>query len=160
MKKKILLGLICGILVLGLATGCGNSKTNDDVDTNNPNENKEQVKDNTNNNTDSSLLTGTYNVPIIPLQKSVFTKVYITYANPPCISKRKKMVAINHKLPNNGPIEEGQLKKAILVIDNITDKYEVIYLGYVDNDTVKYRSINIANGTIDDFTLDGGDLNG
>ena len=70
------------------------------------------------------------------------------------------MVAINHKLPNSGPIEEGQLKKAILVIDNITDKYEVIYLGYVDNDTVKYRSINIANGTIDDFTLDGGDLNG
>ena len=103
---------------------------------------------------------GTYNVPIIPLQKSVFTKVYITYANPPVISKRKNMVAINHKLPNTGPIEEGQLKKAILVIDNITDKYEVIYLGYVDNDTVKYRSINIANGTIDDFTLDGGDLNG
>ena len=50
---------------------------------------------------------GTYNVPIIPLQKSVFTKVYITYANPPVISKRKNMIAINHKLPNTGPIEEG-----------------------------------------------------
>lgn len=73
MKKKILLGLICGILVLGLATGCGNSKNNDEIDTNNPTENKEQVKDNTNNNTDSSLLTGTYNVPM--------QKIYIDVPN-------------------------------------------------------------------------------
>lgn len=64
MKNKILLSLVCGVLVLGLATGCGNSKNDDKIDTNNPNENKEQVKDNTNNNTDSSLLTGTYNVPL------------------------------------------------------------------------------------------------
>ena len=64
MKNKILLGLMCGVLIVGITTGCGNSKTNDDVDTNNPTENKEQVKDNTNNNTDSSLLSGTYNVPL------------------------------------------------------------------------------------------------
>ena len=64
MKNKILLSLVCGVLIVGLATGCRNSKNNDDVDTNNPNENKEQVKDNTNNNTDSSLLSGTYKVPL------------------------------------------------------------------------------------------------
>ena len=64
MKNKILLGLICGLLIVGITTGCGNSKSNDEVDTNNPTENKEQVKDDTNNNTDSSLLTRTYNVPL------------------------------------------------------------------------------------------------
>ena len=64
MKNKILLGLICGLLIVGITTGCGNSKSNDDVDTNNPTENKEQVKDDTNNNTDSSLLSGTYKVPL------------------------------------------------------------------------------------------------
>ena len=73
MKNKILLSLVCGILVLGITTGCGNSKTNDDVDTNNPTENKEQVKDNTTNNTNSSLLTGTYKVPL--------QKIYIDVPN-------------------------------------------------------------------------------
>ncbi len=61
------------MLIVGLATGCGNSKTNDDVDTNNSTENKEQVKDNTNNNTNSSLLTGTYKVPL--------QKIYIDVPN-------------------------------------------------------------------------------
>lgn len=64
MKNKILLSLVCALLIVGLATGCGNSKNNDVVDTNNPTENKEQVKDDTNNNTDSSLLSGTYKVPL------------------------------------------------------------------------------------------------
>lgn len=73
MKNKILLGLICGLLILGITTGCGNSKNNDVVDTNNPTENKEQVKDNTTNNTNSSLLTGTYKVPL--------QKIYIDVPN-------------------------------------------------------------------------------
>ena len=51
--KKILLSLMCGILVLGLATGCGNSQTNSNGSTNNnPNQNEEkngyQVKVNNN----------------------------------------------------------------------------------------------------------------
>lgn len=73
MKKKILLGLMCGVLIVGLATGCGNSKNHDDVDTNNSTENKEQVKDNANNNTYSSLLSGTYKVPM--------QKIYIDVPN-------------------------------------------------------------------------------
>lgn len=88
MKKKILLGLICGILVLGITTGCGNSKNNDVVDTNNPTENKEQVKDDTNNNTNSSLLSGTYKVPLknivvdVPNYQEIeqaFTELFIVH---------------------------------------------------------------------------------
>ena len=88
MKNKILLGLICGGLVLGLATGCGNSKNNDDVDTNNPNENKEQVKDDINNNANSTLLSGTYKVPLkniyvdVPNYQEIeqaFTELFIVH---------------------------------------------------------------------------------
>ena len=91
MKNKILLGLICGLLIVGITTGCGNSKNNDDVDTNNPNENKEQVKDNTNNNTDSSLLTGTYNVPM--------QKIYIDVPNYQAISSGlSRLYVVGRKL--------------------------------------------------------------
>lgn len=88
MKKKILLGLMCGVLIVGITTGCGNSKNNDDVDTNNPTENKEQVKDDTNNNTDSSLLSGTYKVPLkniyvdVPNYQEIeqaFTELFIVH---------------------------------------------------------------------------------
>ena len=63
MKKKILLILVCGLLIVGIVIGVGNLKNNDKVDTNNSTENKEQVKDNTTNN-NASLLTRTYNVPL------------------------------------------------------------------------------------------------
>ena len=43
MKKKLFLSLICGFLVLGLATGCGNSQTNSDGGiNNNSNQNEEK----------------------------------------------------------------------------------------------------------------------
>ena len=90
MKKKILLGLICGLLIVGITTGCGNSKTNDEVDTNNPTENKEQVKDNTTNN-NASLLTGTYNVPM--------QKIYIDVPNYQAIeSGVSKLYVVGRKL--------------------------------------------------------------
>ena len=48
MKNKILLSLVCGILVLGLATGCGNSKTTD---------NDNQSKDNSTSSNNNSAST-------------------------------------------------------------------------------------------------------
>lgn len=106
MKKKILLGLMCGVLIVGLATGCGNSKNNDDVDTNNPNENKEQVKDNTNNNTDSSLLSGTYKVPLkniyvdVPNYQEIeqaFTELFIVHGSKYVAFTSAKMSTANNK---------------------------------------------------------------
>lgn len=88
MKNKILLILVCGVLIVGITTGCGNSKNNDEVDTNNPTENKEQVKDDTNNNIDSSLLSGTYKVPLkniyvdVPNYQEIeqaFTELFIVH---------------------------------------------------------------------------------
>ena len=88
MKNKILLGLMCGVLIVGITTGCGNSKNNDDVDTNNPNENKEQVKDDINNNANSTLLSGTYKVPLkniyvdVPNYQEIeqaFTELFIVH---------------------------------------------------------------------------------
>lgn len=40
MKKKVLLGLLCGVLVLGLSTGCGNKENNTNSENNNNNTNQ------------------------------------------------------------------------------------------------------------------------
>ena len=45
MKKKILLSLLCGGLVLGLATGCGNQTTNNSDDNNSDNTNNKYERD-------------------------------------------------------------------------------------------------------------------
>lgn len=52
MKKKVLLGLMCGVMVLGFATGCGNDKK----------ENQDTSKDNQSNvsETKNTILTCTY----------------------------------------------------------------------------------------------------
>lgn len=44
MKKKILLGLLCGVLVLGLSTGCGNKENNTNNENNNNNTNQGTTK--------------------------------------------------------------------------------------------------------------------
>ena len=49
MKNKILLSLVCGLLIVGLATGCGNSKTND-------NQTKENSTSSNNNSTSTKGL--------------------------------------------------------------------------------------------------------
>ncbi len=88
MKNKILLSLVCGVLIVGITTGCGNSKSNDEVDTNNLTENKEQVKDDINNNANSTLLSGTYKVPLkniyvdVPNYQEIeqaFTELFIVH---------------------------------------------------------------------------------
>lgn len=47
MQKKLLLGLLCGVLVLGLSTGCGNKENNANNENNNNNTNQETKKDST-----------------------------------------------------------------------------------------------------------------
>lgn len=49
MRKKILLSLICGVMVIGIATGCGNSKNND-------NKTKENSTSSNNNSTSTELI--------------------------------------------------------------------------------------------------------
>ena len=83
MKKKILLILVCGVLIVGIVIGVGNLKNNDKVDTNNPTENKEQVKDEKN-----IVLSNSYKIPgknivvDVPDYQSIekgFTKLYILH---------------------------------------------------------------------------------
>ena len=54
MKKKILLSLLCGVMVLGITTGCGNKENNngDNNSTNNP-----SVENNNNDSTTNSEIT-------------------------------------------------------------------------------------------------------
>ena len=54
MKKKILLSLLCGVMVLGITTGCGNKENNngDNNSTNNP-----TVENNNNDSTTNSEIT-------------------------------------------------------------------------------------------------------
>ena len=54
MKKKILLSLLCGVMVLGITTGCGNKENNngDNNSTNNP-----TVENNNNDSTSNSEIT-------------------------------------------------------------------------------------------------------
>lgn len=44
MKKKLLLSLLCGVLVLGIATGCGDKENNSNNENNNNNTNQETTK--------------------------------------------------------------------------------------------------------------------
>lgn len=60
MKKKILLSLLCGGLVLGLATGCGNSM-NSNLDENDNNDNNSQIQNNNVNFSNTLTFVG-YNI--------------------------------------------------------------------------------------------------
>ena len=54
MKKKILLSLLCGVMVLGVATGCGNKENNN---RNNNSANNPTVENNNNNSTTTGEIT-------------------------------------------------------------------------------------------------------
>ena len=174
MKNKILLSLVCGVLIVGLATGCGNSKNNDDVDTNNPNENKEQVKDNTNNNTDSSLLSGTYKVPLkniyvdVPNYQEIeqaFTELFIVHDSKYVAFTSAKMSTANntkeaHKVAFEEFIPNMQNYEGGINSINITKSEEIKVNGidvYSFEGTINYGTDTKFDGYAKgySFVLDG-----
>lgn len=174
MKNKILLSLVCGVLIVGLATGCGNSKNNNEVDTNNPIENKEQVKDNTTNNTNSSLLSGTYKVPLkniyvdVPNYQEIeqaFTELFIVHDSKYVAFTSAKMSTANntkeaHKVAFEELIPNMQNYKGGINSINITKSEEIKVNGidvYSFEGTINYGTDTKFDGYAKgySFILDG-----
>ena len=74
MKKKVLSILLCGIIVLGLATGCGNNSKSDKQNSTDTNKNEVKENNNNSNSNKEKTVVCNYSDPTYPKMESVYLK--------------------------------------------------------------------------------------
>ena len=154
MKKKILLSLLCGLFILGISTGCGNSKVTDNNgdNSNNEVENKEQVKEDTKSDNNTPLLTGTYQVPLqnIYIDTPAFHMIEAPYSNLYMVND-VKYVAFTCLYRENGSDSKSAMDTTFEVLKgNLFGYHQVNHLNDVEEKNVKVNGIDtyLIKGTV------------
>lgn len=128
MKNKILLSLVCGILVLGLATGCGDKSTNiDDNKTNENNQSGENINQEENNSVDLSY---THKVP--------GKQIYVDVPNWDSMELTKQMMTTVYKIQGSKYVAITDIDKQV---DSLSEAYQATFDVFKTN-MYRYHPIN------------------